>query len=294
MTISRPPGSEVRSRRPSRAPVVAFSLAVVAGVAAAATLLSSGREATVGISLAVCLGGIGIGLVTWARDLPIDHEKVQLRDDLAMTDDERADLDGERDLGTETVGRRPALRYLLAAAVTSLVAAIASPLRFLGPLPSGERRRTSWAAGRRVVLPDGRPVAAADGRFDQLATVFPENHTNADDSQVVLLRVPPDELSDRTVAGGAIDGWVAYSKICTHAGCSVGLFGIDDREPDVIRQLVCPCHQSVFDPTDGAQPVGGPAPRPLPQLPLAIDDEGYLIATADFDRPVGPGAWDDS
>jgi ubiquinol-cytochrome c reductase iron-sulfur subunit len=49
----------------------------------------------------------------------------------------------------------------------------------------------------------------------------------------------------------------------------------------------------VFDPTDAARPVGGPAPRPLPQLPLAVDAEGYLVATADFDRPVGPGAWDD-
>jgi len=105
--------------------------------------------------------------------------------------------------------------------------------------------------------------------------------------------MPADVLSAESIDGGAVDGWVAYSKICTHAGCSVGLFGIDNRGPDVIRQLVCPCHQSVFDPTDAARPVGGPAPRPLPQLPLAVDDEGYLIATADFDRPVGPGAWGD-
>ena len=73
----------------------------------------------------------------------------------------------------------------------------------------------------------------------------------------------------------------------------MGLFGIDNRAPDQIRQLVCPCHQSVFDPLDGARPVGGPAPRPLPQLALAVDDAGHLVAQADFAGPVGPIAWDE-
>ncbi|MEO8906979.1 MAG: Rieske (2Fe-2S) protein, partial [Microbacteriaceae bacterium] len=114
-----------------------------------------------------------------------------------------------------------------------------------------------------------------------------------DDSQVVLLRLPPEVLSKRTVDGGAVDGWVAYSKICTHAGCSVGLFGVDNRPPIVVRQLVCPCHQSVFDPTDAAKPIGGPAPRALAQLRLAVDAEGFLVSTADFDRPVGPITWDE-
>ena len=89
----------------------------------------------------------------------------------------------------------------------------------------------------------------------------------------------PTRSADREdPAGGAVNGWVAYSKICTHAGCSVGLLGVDNRPPDTLRQLVCPCHQSVFDPVDAARPVGGPAPRPLPQLPLEIDAEGFLIA----------------
>jgi ubiquinol-cytochrome c reductase iron-sulfur subunit len=73
----------------------------------------------------------------------------------------------------------------------------------------------------------------------------------------------------------------------------VGLFGIDTRQPDVLRQLVCPCHQSVFDPADAARPVGGPAARSLPQLPIAVDGEGYLVAVSDFDRPVGPIAWNE-
>ena len=86
---------------------------------------------------------------------------------------------------------------------------------------------------------------------------------------------------------------MAYSKICTHAGCSVGLLGVDNRPPDTLRQLVCPCHQSVFDPVDAARPVGGPAPRPLPQL-LEIDAEGFLIAKGDFPGVVGPLAWNEA
>ena len=140
---------------------------------------------------------------------------------------------------------------------------------------------------------DGTPIELAGTTYDQLVTVFPEDHIGVDDSQVVLLRMPPDVLTQRTIDGGALDGWVAYSKICTHAGCSVGLFGVDNRQPDTLRQLVCPCHQSVFDPLDGARPVGGPATRPLPQLPLGVDADGMLIALSDFDRPVGPIAWDE-
>jgi len=110
---------------------------------------------------------------------------------------------------------------------------------------------------------------------------------------VVLLRIRPGLLTERTVERGAVDGWVAYSKICTHAGCSVGLFGIDDREPDTVRQLVCPCHQSIFDPLDSARPTGGPATRSLPQLALEVDADGLLVAQGDFDRPVGPIAWNE-
>jgi ubiquinol-cytochrome c reductase iron-sulfur subunit len=145
-----------------------------------------------------------------------------------------------------------------------------------------------------LVTSDGSPIEVERTTFDQLVTVWPEGFVGTDDSQVVLLRMPPGVLTSRTLDGGAVLGWVAYSKICTHAGCSVGLFGIDNREPDTLRQLVCPCHQSVFDPVDGARPVGGPATRSLPQLRLAVDGQGFLVAEGDFDRVVGPVAWDEA
>ncbi len=86
--------------------------------------------------------------------------------------------------------------------------------------------------------------------------------------------------------GWVVDGIVAYSKLCTHVGCPVGLYQAQEA------LLLCPCHQSTFDVLAGAEPIFGPAARPLPQLPLAVDDEGYLVATGDFEAPVGPGFWD--
>jgi ubiquinol-cytochrome c reductase iron-sulfur subunit len=86
-------------------------------------------------------------------------------------------------------------------------------------------------------------------------------------------------------AEAAFGTLVAFSKVCTHAGCPVGLYQAETRE------LFCPCHQSAFNVLKGAQPASGPATRALPQLPLGIDDDGYLIALGDFPEPVGPGFW---
>jgi len=203
-------------------------------------------------------------------------------------------LEEELELTRETLGRRKLLVGLLGLSFVSMVVGFVGPIGSLGPRPSGERRRTSWRAGSRLVTSEGRPVESASGSFDQLLTVFPEGAIGVDDSQVVLLRMPPDLLTERTIERGSVDGWVAYSKICTHAGCSVGLFGVDNRQPETVRQLVCPCHQSVFDPLDSARPVGGPAPRPLPQLAIEVDPAGFLVAKGDFSGVVGPLAWNEA
>lgn len=279
--------------RAYRAATVAFAAAIVGGVLAAVAYWTSETETLLGVGLALALGGIGFGLVSWAKYLDLDEHVVQMREPLRTTEQDRTDLDEEIVMTKQTVGRRKLLVVLLGGSFASLAIGFVGPVGSLGPRPRGERNSTGWAPGRRLVTSDGRPVDISTGSFDQLATVFPDGMIGRDDSQVVLLRLRPELLSAATVEHGSIEGWVAYSKICTHAGCSVGLFGVDDREPDVLRQLVCPCHQSVFDPTDGARPVGGPATRSLPQLSLGVDDDGFLVANSDFDRPVGPITWDE-
>lgn len=282
------------NRRAYRAALVSFVVAPIGGVLAAWGYWSGSTESMLGIGLALCLGGIGFGLVSWAKYLDLDEEVLQERHRMRTTQEERDDFHDEVEMTAQTLGRRGLLVALFAGSIASLVVGFVGPIGSLGPKPRGERARTSWAPGRRLVTSNGEPILASADRLDQLATVFPEGFVGVDDSQVIVLRVAPDQLTDRTVEAGALDGWVAYSKICTHAGCSVGLLGVDNREPLVVRELVCPCHQSSFDPLDGAKPVGGPAPRSLPQLPLAVDEDGYLVAAAAFAGPVGPIAWDET
>ncbi len=280
--------------RAYRAAVVSFTVAVVGGIAAAVGYWVGETEIWLGLGLAAALFGMGFGLVSWAKYLDLDEYVVQVREPLTVTPEEQDQLADEIDLTERTVGRRRLLVVLFGGSFVSMVIGFVGPIGSLGPRPRGERQRTSWSAGARLVTSDGDPIARRGATFDQLVTVFPDGHIGVDDSQVVLLRMPPDLLTTRTIQAGALDGWVAYSKICTHAGCSVGLFGIDNREPDTLRQLVCPCHQSIFDPLDGARPVGGPATRSLPQLALDVDEEGFLVARSDFTGPVGPLAWDEA
>ena len=141
---------------------------------------------------------------------------------------------------------------------------------------------------KRVVTEDGQPIRPEDLAVDGVVTVWPEGHTDAADAPTLLIKTRPTQelkLQGEKV-GWVVGDIVAYSKLCTHVGCPVGLYQADEG------LLLCPCHQSTFDVLDGARPIFGPAARPLPQLPLALDAEGYIVATGDFEAPVGPGFWD--
>ncbi|MBW3627486.1 MAG: Rieske (2Fe-2S) protein [Actinobacteria bacterium] len=183
-------------------------------------------------------------------------------------------------------GRRRLLGGGALAAALAAVAAAAVPLWSATKRAEARLRRTSWQAGTRLVDDQDAPVRSHDLEPGAFRTVWPEGHRGDGDAQVVLIRLAPD----RTVSGPGRPDWlaaghVAYSKVCTHMGCPVGLY---QARTDL---LVCPCHQATFDVLAGASPVHGPAHRPLPQLPLAVDGDGYLIASGDFAEPVGPGYW---
>jgi ubiquinol-cytochrome c reductase iron-sulfur subunit len=150
---------------------------------------------------------------------------------------------------------------------------------------------TPWRRGVRLVRADGTPVRPGDQEPGSLQTVFPAvpggNQTS--DAPTMLFRLRPEQLAkNRPRAGQENFGYadyVAYSKICTHLGCPVSLY-----EQETSR-ILCPCHQSQFDITQGAKPIFGPATRPLPQLPITVDGEGYLVARSDYPEPVGPAYW---
>lgn len=262
-----------------------FGLTGLTGLALLIVYLRGGQTQVEGVLLGLALGSLGVGIVLWAQDLMETPDVVEERHPAASSPADAADFQAAL---TEEAGfsRRRLLIGALLSAFAGLGAALAVPVLSLGPAPGGEQFSTSWKPGKRLVRADGTPVHADDLAIDSLETVFPEGATGAADSQALLIRVPPDALHlEPARAGGAPDGFVCYSKICTHAGCPVGLYRATER------QLICPCHQSTFDVPSGATPVFGPAGRPLPQLPIRREADGTFTATADFDAPVGPSFW---
>jgi ubiquinol-cytochrome c reductase iron-sulfur subunit len=109
----------------------------------------------------------------------------------------------------------------------------------------------------------------------------------------VLVRLPPEDLAlPPERAGWDAEGVLAFSKICTHAGCAINLYRYPSFPPQSPGPaLVCPCHYSTFDPATGGERIFGPAGRSLPQLPLDRDEAGYLIAAGEFSGPIGPSWW---
>jgi quinol---cytochrome c reductase iron-sulfur subunit len=238
------------------------------------------------VFLAAALGLAGARLVPQeelAEEYPGPHEEAQ---------DEVAQLVEE---GGEALTRRRLLAVTAGGAGAALAVALVTPALSLGPvLDTGQLRRTSWGRGRRLVDEAGRPIPAdaiAEGSF---FTAFPAGAPRElIDSPVVVVRLEPDRLElPAGRAGWAPDGIVAYSKICTHAGCAVSEYRVPLSEPTAPGPaLVCPCHYSTFDPAAGGAVLFGPAGRPLPQLPLGVDGDGYLVAAGPFSAPVGPSWW---
>jgi ubiquinol-cytochrome c reductase iron-sulfur subunit len=191
--------------------------------------------------------------------------------------------------------RRRLLVLAGAGAGTALGAALLTPAVSLGPaFDMSSLYRTPWRRGIRLVDELGRVFTADEIEEGTFYTAFPEH---ADREQMgaplVVVRLEPAQLQlpdDRQ--GWAPEGILAYSKICTHAGCAIALYR-KPTFPDVQPQpaLVCPCHYSTFDVAKGGDVIFGPAGRPLPQLPLEIGGSGELRAAGNFSGPVGPSWW---
>jgi len=266
-----PPPSEVNDLLVGASAVVAFVGAATFGLGLALRLPIH----VYGGGLALSLLALAIGVRRYFAAAYPDIEAVEPRDlpdsgHAPMTDVEQA--------------RPPALpRRLLLAAAGALGLSFVVPVSSLGPAPGNALRRTAWAPGVRLVTTDGRPLRPGDVVAGGVATVWPEGSVHAEDASVVLVRLSGQPPRPPTNLDWVVNGQlVAYSKVCTHAGCPVGLF----RERD--NALFCPCHQSTFDASSGARPTFGPAARALPQLPLGLDPDGYLIALSDFTEQIGP------
>ena len=247
-----------------------------------------------GVSMSVAFGALAVGVVIWVRYLMPKVELTEERKPLASSPKDRAEFDKDFTEGAEASGfvKRPLLRRTLIAASVPLAVAPLVILRDLGPLPGTSLRHTVWRKGMRLlVYGPNTPLRPADFAIPgQMITVVPDGYQDNLDAlakaATIILKFGPGQLKSPTVMNWTVDGIVAYSKICTHVGCPVALY------EQTTHHILCPCHQSTFDATRGAQVIFGPAARPLPQLPIGTDAAGFLVATSDYHEPVGPSFWE--
>jgi ubiquinol-cytochrome c reductase iron-sulfur subunit len=259
------------------------------------------QNALLGIGTAFAMLGIGTGIVHWAKALMPDHEVSEERHAIRYEDDRKAAVRIVDDIVEETgIKRRPLIRNTLLGAVALAPLPALAVFGDLGPRPDNKLAHTMWAPtdGKLKRLardPDGTPIKASDVTIGSAFHVIPEGLNDLHEGKlnekakavVLLMRLDPASLNPSPGRENwGYNGIVAYSKICTHVGCPVALY------EQQTHHLLCPCHQSTFDLTKECKVIFGPASRPLPQLPIAVDDEGYLVATSDFKEPVGPSYWE--
>ena len=225
---------------------------------------------------AIAFCGVALGWFAWI--LPHD-QVVDQRDEYPSGSEERMKQREEVERVESEVTRSSVLVRLLGGALGLFGLAMIVPIRSLGPAPQRYSEKSKWKPGVRVIREDGTPVAETDLNVNSAITVFPEGALNDYESQTMLIRLPIDSPV-------GVRGYIAYSKICTHAGCPVALYRAR------AKQLMCPCHQSVFDVLDDGKVPSGPAYRALPELPLEIGEDNYIRAAGDYDAPIGPGSWD--
>lgn len=260
-----------RERRATRLVLASFGVSVVTGFALLVVYALGGQTQVEGLLLTACLGGIGVGIVFWGQRLMPTPIKIEPRGSLAS---DPSTVEGFEETLAEEAGfsRRKLLLAGLGAAFAALGAAIAIPVLSLGPAPGRSLFTTSWRPGRRLATAGAGPIRAADIPTDGVVTVFPDGDVSDPNAATLLIHVQQDEFA-------------AFSKICTHAGCAVGLYRATQHT------LICPCHQSEFDVLDDARPINGPAARPLPRLPIRREADGTFTALGDFPEPVGPSFW---
>jgi ubiquinol-cytochrome c reductase iron-sulfur subunit len=279
--------------------------------------VTSASNLALGLTMALALLGIGFGAVHWAKTLMPDEEMVEERHTLRASDESRDRVVDEMRGGgsSSQITRRPMIKYTLGGALglfaVPLVLQVAGSL---GPMPQNSLSQTFWNGGpsgpgqdptfvplRLMRDPENTPIKAEDVTIGSVFHVMPEgllpNPITGEGgtpnlleekakAAVLVMRLDEKDIESQKQKDWGYHGIVAYSKICTHVGCPVGLY------EQQTHHLLCPCHQSTFDVTQDAKVIFGPAKRPLPQLQITVDDEGYLVSAAPFQEAVGPSFWE--
>ena len=266
-----------------------------------------------GLGLALSLLGIGLGAVHWSKTLMPDTEVVEMRHPMRSADEDRQGFADTIAEGGEVsqLTRRPLLKATFGGAMGLFaLPLLVQVLGSLGPLPKNDLSVTFWNGvkdengnytPKKFRLhrdPEDTPIKPSQITIGSVFHILPAGlreleegmHNEMAKATVLLMRLDPKEFQNtdkgRKAREWGYQGIVAYSKVCTHVGCPVGLY------EQTTHHLLCPCHQSTFDVTNDCEPIFGPAKRALPQLKITVDSEGYLIADQPFQKPVGPSFWE--
>jgi len=226
-----------------------------------------------------------------------DEEVIAERHEFRSSDEDRADFvtTVKERAGAAGLGRRSLIKRSMGIALGLIGLSPLVLLRDLGPLPKKQLFTTDWSAGVRLVTdPGDRPIKPSDLEVGAVAQVLPQlpagterTLENVGKDAVLLIRIRPEDFNlDAERLSWTHEGIIAFSKICSHMGCAVALY------EQQTKHLLCPCHQSTFDVTRAAKVIFGPAARPLPQLALTVDADGYLVAKQGFTEPIGPSFWE--
>jgi ubiquinol-cytochrome c reductase iron-sulfur subunit len=262
-----------------------------------------GHVSKLNFSLGMCLGvsllGIGVGAVHWARTLMSDEEHIAERHSIESTPEVREQVFADFRQGAKEsgFGRRKLIRTTMIGAMAMVPLSAVVLFRDLGPLPEQKLDHTAWQKGLKLVnMNTDEPLKASDITVGSLTFAMPQGLKESDEdfqeviakAAVMLVRMQPDDIKDKQSAAWGYEGVLVFSKICTHVGCPISLY------EQQTHHVLCPCHQSTFDLSDGGRVIFGPAGHPLPQLHVSVDAQGYLEALGDFTQPVGPGFWERS
>ncbi|MEV0258194.1 Rieske 2Fe-2S domain-containing protein [Streptomyces sp. NPDC050732] len=303
---------ERAARRSERVVAFLFTLSMIATVGFIASYVAipadksvfiwpighiSGLNFALGTTLGVALFCIGAGAVHWARTLMSDVEMTDERHEIAAEPEVRAKVmaDFKQGAAESGFGRRKLIRNTMFGALALVPLSGVVLLRDLGPLPEDKLRHTKWAKGKMLVnMNTHEPLRPSDVQVGSLTFAMPEGMSEHDHdfqtqiakAALMIVRIQPENIKDKRELEWSHEGIVAYSKICTHVGCPISLY------EQQTHHVLCPCHQSTFDLSDGARVIFGPAGHALPQLRIGVNEKGYLEALGDFEEPVGPAFWE--
>ncbi|MEU3478770.1 Rieske 2Fe-2S domain-containing protein [Streptomyces sp. NPDC033754] len=250
-----------------------------------------------GWTLGLALFFIGAGAVHWARTLMSDVEIADERHPMEASPEVKAQVMADFAAGAAEsgFGRRKLIRNTMFGALALVPLSGVMLLRDMGPLPEKKLRVTKWARGKQLInMNTHEPLRPEDVAVGSLTFAMPEGMSEHDHdfqteiakAALMIVRIQPEDIKDKRELEWSHEGVVAFSKICTHVGCPISLY------EQQTHHVLCPCHQSTFDLSDGARVIFGPAGHALPQLRIGVNDKGFLEALGDFDEPVGPAFWE--